>query len=771
MKIIIALILAALCTLQSGAAQAQPRLLAGPQTRDTWRSVRTNNMFVIGNADPEKLRQVAVWLEFFHRSFARLISRNVIDSSVPTTVIVFRDEATFRPFKPIYQGRVANVSGYFQPGDDINYIAISLDERDRDPFGTAFHEYVHLHLKDNIPGAPLWLNEGLAELYGSLQFSGNDALLGAPIPYYIQHLRGEGLLPLKTLFSVGFDSPHYNEDDKTGIFYGESWALVHYLMLRDSGRQEQFKRFLQQISSGTEVTKAIESSFGVSIATLEEELRSYVRNGNLTPLRLAASDNPQTSSSYTAMQRSTLSEGEANYYLGDLLLHGGRDTDAERYLKQAIALDPGFTPSYASLGLLYVNQRRYAEAKQYLQKATASPQSANIHYLHAYVLSRENITADGRVSSYSPENAALMREQLLRAIKLDPHYAPAPYLLAIVDLVRNERLDEAVEMAQKARQLEPSKTGYALLLAQIYLRRSDTVAARQILEPLVRDSDQSVRNEAKELLQSLSENRAGTNPSRSAPSTVNTSMVAEPVTSGKSRMLGGESGSVAINDGRTVSASGSLPSVDDVLAKYLDAIGGAARIDAVKSRVVKGTVDVVGVSRGGKFETYTQAPNKIASLTEAHPMGSLRDGFNGQTGWSRTAAGLRILKKDEVAAMQRTGDFYGQLKLKAAYAKITLAGTSKIGYREVYVLDMQAATGAAERLYLDTQTYLPVRSNVFFRLGNISGIIEMYYDDWREVDGIKYPFSVSASNSKATMVFTVQEVRHNVQIDPKVFEP
>jgi len=751
MKIPIALILAALCTFQSGAAQAQPRLLAAPQSRDTWRSVRTNNMFVIGNADPEKLRQVAAWLEFFHRSFARLISRNVIDSSVPTTVIVFRDEASFRPFKPLYQGRAANVSGFFQPGDDVNYIAISLDAAGRDPFGTAFHEYVHLHLKDNIPNTPLWLNEGLAELYGSLQFSGNDALLGAPIYSYIQLLRGEGLLPLKTLFSVGFDSPHYNEDDKTGIFYGESWALVHYLMLGNSGRQEQFKRFLQQVSSGTEVTKAIESSFGMTIATLEEELRSYVRSGNLTALRLSGSDNPQTYGSYTAMQRSALSDGEANYYLGDLLLHSGRDSDAERYLKQAIALDPGFTPSYASLGLLYVNQRRYAEAKQYLQKATASPQSAYIHYLHAYVLSRENISADGRVSSYTAENAAMMREQLLRAIKLDPHYAPAPYLLAIVDLVRNERLDEAVEMAQKARQLAPSKTGYALLLAQIYLQRSDTIAARQILEPLARDSDQSVREEAKELLQSLNENRSGGTPTRSTTAAVNTSMVAEPVTSGKSRMLGGENGSVAINDGRTVSASGSLPSVDDVLAKYLEAIGGAAKIDAVKSRVVKGTVDVVGVSRGGKFETYTQAPNKIASVIEA--------------------AGLRTLKKDEVAALQRTGDFYGQLKLKTAYSKITMAGTSKIGYREVYVLDLQAATGAAERLYLDTETCLPVRSNISFRLGNLSAMIEIYYDDWREVDGIKYPFSVSASNSKTTMLFAVTEINHNVQIDPKVFGP
>ena len=69
-------------------------------------------LLVIGNAEPEKLRQVAVWLEYFHGAFARLVSRNVIDSSVPTTVIVFRDDASFTPFKPIYQGRPANISGF-----------------------------------------------------------------------------------------------------------------------------------------------------------------------------------------------------------------------------------------------------------------------------------------------------------------------------------------------------------------------------------------------------------------------------------------------------------------------------------------------------------------------------------------------------------------------------------------------------------------------------------------------------------------------------------
>ena len=102
MKVLLTLLLTALLAGPFGSAGATR---ATAQTRDTWRSVRTNNLLVIGNADPEKLRQVAAWLEFFHSAFAQLVSRNVLDSSVPTTVILFRDEASFTPFKPLDQGR------------------------------------------------------------------------------------------------------------------------------------------------------------------------------------------------------------------------------------------------------------------------------------------------------------------------------------------------------------------------------------------------------------------------------------------------------------------------------------------------------------------------------------------------------------------------------------------------------------------------------------------------------------------------------------------
>jgi len=730
MKFFFTLFLAVLCVLPGSVVQAKPRPLPPPQTRDNWRSVRTNHLFVIGNADAEKLRQVAAWLEFFHSAFARLVSRNVLDSSVPTTVIIFRDDASFTPFKPLYNGRPADLAGFFQPGDDVNYIALSLDPDNRDPFSTAFHEYVHLHLRDNVPGAPLWLNEGLAELYGTLQFSGNDASLGTPLLHYIRLLRENELLPLSTLFSIGTNSPHYNEQDKTGIFYGQSWALVHYLMLGENGRQEQFKRFLQQVSRGENAAKAIEDSFGVTLATLEQDLKTYVRRGDFAAQRLSV-DNPQVYASYTAIQRSSLSEGEANYYLGDLLLHTGREKDAEQYFKQAVALDPSFIPPYASLGVMYVHQRRYNEAKKYLQKATTSPQSHLIHYYYAYVLSREGVGPDGRINEYSKENAAAMREQLLHAIKLAPGYAPAHYLLALVDFITDERLDEALQMAQKARQLAPSKSSYSLLLAEIYLRRSDSASARQILEPLTRDSDQSVRSEAQDMLESLSE----TNPNKRTAR----SSIAEPVQTGSVRMIGAESSGVAIRDGRTIESSASLPTVDEVLAKYAEAIGGAKAVDAVKSRVVKGSVDVVGVSRGGSFETYSEAPNKTATMLQAYPLGNVKGGFS----------------------------FFGPIRSK----KVTLAGMSKIGYRDVYVLDLQPAAGGVERLYLDAQTYLPVRSNTVVKIGTMSDAAEMYFDNWKEVDGVKYPFFISQKFPKLTLAYTVKEIQHNVAIDARVFGP
>ncbi|HKR14720.1 MAG TPA: tetratricopeptide repeat protein [Pyrinomonadaceae bacterium] len=749
-----------------------PSATTTAQTRDNWRSVRTNNLFVIGNADPEKLRQVAAWLEFFHSAFARLVSRSVLDQSVPTTVVLFRDEASFTPFKPLYQGRPANVAGFFQPGEDVNYIAISLDPGERDPFSTAFHEYVHLHLKDNVPNTPLWLNEGLAEFYGTMQFSGGEAVLGAPLAHYVRLLREQEMLPLATLFSIGTNSPRYNEQEKSGVFYGQSWALVHYLMLGGGGRQDQFKRFLQLVSRGDAPAKALADTYGTNLETIEQDLRAYVRRGEFPSMRIASAD-PEAYASYTAMQRSSLTDAEANYYLGDLLFHINRQTDAERYFKQAIALDPNLLQAQAALGLLYVYQRRYAEAKRYFQRATQSQQSYLIHYLYAFILSREGVSATGAITSYSKESAATMRDNLLKSIKLAPQYAPAYYLLSLVDFVMDERLDEALEMVQRARQLAPTKSSYSLLLAQIYLRRSQNAEARELLESLARSSDTEVRSDAKEILDSLSS--SGGQPNRSTATTprVSSAMITEPAATGSSPRIvgGGNSESVEIRDGNKITNPASLPTVDEVLKRHVEAMGGVAAINRVTSRVITGTVDVAGISRGGSFETYALAPDKLLTVIQAHPIGTIKIGFNGKNGWYMSTGAVRAMKGAELATLQREADFYSPLRIKNNFAKVTMPGMSKIGYRDVYVLDLQPLSGPPERLYLDAQTYLPVRINTARTVGRITEPVEIYLDDWRDFDGVKYPFATSQNSPSVKLGFTVKEIRHNVAVDTKIFQP
>src|SRR5215212_4825337 len=111
-----------------------------------WSSVRTRNFTVVGEAREKDLRRVAARLEEYRAALARILPEGPTEASAPTTVIVFRDDNTYRPFKPIMGGQTANyVAGYFQPGSEVNYITLALDsDWSRGPATTLLHEYTHL---------------------------------------------------------------------------------------------------------------------------------------------------------------------------------------------------------------------------------------------------------------------------------------------------------------------------------------------------------------------------------------------------------------------------------------------------------------------------------------------------------------------------------------------------------------------------------------------------------------------------------------------------
>src|SRR6266699_3350902 len=237
--------------------------------KDNWMSVRSKNFFLVGNASEKDIRQVANRLEQFRQIFALVFPKANFTSPVPTTVIVLKSDSSYKPFKAN-----PNVAGYFQPGEDVNYITLTTERASDDqPFRTIFHEYVHLLVENTMGGAvPLWFNEGLAEYYSTFDIKDDyrRVILGDLIANHVLYLRENKFLPLRTLFAVDYKSPYYNEGNKMNVFYAESWMLMHYLLQGDGQKHRpQLAKFVDQLRANATIDEAFQQAFQSSIDSLE----------------------------------------------------------------------------------------------------------------------------------------------------------------------------------------------------------------------------------------------------------------------------------------------------------------------------------------------------------------------------------------------------------------------------------------------------------------------------------------------------------------------
>lgn len=464
--------------------------------KDNWMSVRSKNFLLVGNASEKEIRQVATRLEQFREAFSLLFPKAILNSPVPTTVVVFDSDKSYRPFKPD-----ANTAGYFQAGPDVNYITLTTEVRgQQNPFTVIFHEYIHLLINNTTGNVPTWFNEGLAEYYSTFSITGDQKVeIGAPLGSHVFLLRQSKMLPLRTLFQVDQQSPYYNERDKRGVFYAQSWALIHYLILGNDGkRASQVGKFVELIAANVPMEEAFQQAFAMSFESMEKELRQYISRDRYPVVR----GHFQSKLGFdTTMQAAPITEAEAQAYLGDLLLHSNR-AESESYLKRALALDPDLALANASMGMLLVRQGKSDEARKSLERAlAANSQNYLIHYYYAFALSRLGSGDMETVTSFAPEDVSRMREELSKAIGLRPDYPESYSLLAMVNLVTGTQLDETVELLKRALTISPGRNDLVFMLAQVYLRKQDYPTSRQLLQRLsANNNDAKLREQAQSLL-------------------------------------------------------------------------------------------------------------------------------------------------------------------------------------------------------------------------------------------------------------------------------
>jgi hypothetical protein len=220
--------------------------------------------------------------------------------------------------------------------------------------------------------------------------------------------------------------------------------------------------------------------------------------------------------------------------------------------------------------------------------------------------------------------------------------------------------------------------------------------------------------------------------------------------------------------------------VDDVIERSVTAMGGRPAFAKVKSRSTTGTITLVtpGGEVTGSIDVLNAVPNKSRSLIQID-LSALGAGpyvldtrFDGTAGYVLdNLQGNREMADGQLSMMRNSSFPHSFLNYKELGATVQRSGTEKVGERDAYLLIVEPSSGSVVRQYLDTTTYLPVRTVVKVQVPQLGQEIEQTtdYSDYRDVDGVKLPFRLAASSSIQSYTITVTKVEHNVTVDETLF--
>jgi len=219
-------------------------------------------------------------------------------------------------------------------------------------------------------------------------------------------------------------------------------------------------------------------------------------------------------------------------------------------------------------------------------------------------------------------------------------------------------------------------------------------------------------------------------------------------------------------------ATVALPPAEDVLNKYISAIGGQSAIDAIKSCIIKGKVANASGSTG-TYEVDQVAPDQAYELL-ATQRGARERVLNDRLGWEKNAFGVNALAGQQLEDLKLSLPLFVTLKLKDQFRTLETFIKEKIGDHEVYVVNAIRPDQKRERLYFDTESGLLLRR--VSETETIIGVIpeQTDFDDYREVEsGVKLPTTIRVSAVDAlnpTSTRTFDEIKVNVPVDDSRFK-
>jgi tetratricopeptide (TPR) repeat protein len=214
--------------------------------------------------------------------------------------------------------------------------------------------------------------------------------------------------------------------------------------------------------------------------------------------------------------------------------------------------------------------------------------------------------------------------------------------------------------------------------------------------------------------------------------------------------------------------STNLPTVDELIEKYIQSIGGATAVEGVISREAHGTA--TSDERTSEIEILDKFPDHHA-VTRRFEGGENFTILNGRAGWiGASGHSVRELESSDLDAMKMANDLHLPLDLRRMFSELRVEYPEKVNERAVYVLSGNRPGLPPVKLYFDEQSGLLVRLTQFAEspLGAVPS--ETDYEDYRSVDEVQVPFRLTVARGTEISKIVLDHVVNNVSIDNGKFE-
>ena len=215
-------------------------------------------------------------------------------------------------------------------------------------------------------------------------------------------------------------------------------------------------------------------------------------------------------------------------------------------------------------------------------------------------------------------------------------------------------------------------------------------------------------------------------------------------------------------------AHANLPNADQILDKYLAAVGGAEALMKIKTRIEKGTIDAMGTQ--SPIEVYSEAPDKRISIFHMQG-GSSVTAFNGEVGWLSIPGGFHRMTAPEREGAKIDAELHFPARVREMYKEFKVKPGVELNGQETYVVSAAAPGRPPLQLYFEQKTGLLLRMVRYTVTPLGKNPAQIDYADYRETDGVKIPYRWTLSRPNGAFTIKVEQVKQNVPVDQKLFVP